>query len=175
MCRALISFVMLLQVPFCALAAASPTPSALMQRIAAGGAQAVLVSVYSNDDEWHALLSGIASGNRAWLRVAVALHPVADAGASSQIKLAVGEALEHRPQTVLEIAVPTFTVKDICDGPDIDDKRYNSYNLAVTAIARREHMLSAASIPQLASLRDSCIQQLRESRLPIARFYGVQQ
>jgi len=60
---------------------------------------------------WQQLLAGIATGTEAWLKVAVALQAVSDAGSAEQLELAVGEALEHRPSNVLRLAIPTFPLE----------------------------------------------------------------
>jgi hypothetical protein len=151
------------------------TPEAVSQRIASTGARATLGAIYEDYRAWQELLAGIATGTPGWLKLAVRLQRVSDAGASEQLKLAAGEALEHRPRTVLELAVPAFGIEYVCGVPDVDDVRYASYDLAVQAIEQRKRMLLSVTIPRLRAVRDQCIATLEEARSPLARFYEVPQ
>ena len=160
--------------PCLALPGASLTPDEVLGRIAKLGAAPTLDAMYEDGGEWRQVLSGIASGDRHWLRVAVELHPTSDAGPSRQLELATGEALEHHPGAVLEIAVPVIGIRSVCSGPDVDDKRYDSFELSTKAIERRKRMLRGVSGSGLVAVRNRCIQQLEASKAGIAKFYGVQ-
>jgi len=172
MLRAVFYVVMLW--PCLALPQASLTPDDVLGRIAKLGARPTLDAMYEDGGEWHQVLSGIATGERHWLKVAVELHPTSDAGPSRQLELATGEALEHHPSTVLEIAVPVIGIRSVCGGPDVDDKRYDSFELSTRAIEMRKRMLRTVSETGLLALRNRCIQQLEASKAGIAKFYGVQ-
>lgn len=87
------------------------------------------------------VLSGIASGTSSWLAVARDLRPVSDAGASQQLDLAVGEALEHRPGNVLRLAIPPFVLGTVCGGPDMDDARYDGARRVMRAVELRQRRL----------------------------------
>ena len=85
----------------CALSLAAATLPAedIKARIKTHGANATLRSVYGDELVWSNLLSGIATGDKEWLRIATQLRPVADAGSGEQLDQAVGEALEHHRAT----------------------------------------------------------------------------
>jgi hypothetical protein len=148
------------------------TVGVVANSVASIGPSATLQRIYGNNTQWSALLSGIASGGQNWLRVANQLKRVADGGASEQLSLAVGEALEHRPANVLAIAVPEFSISDACGGPDVDDPRFDSYELSMAAINRRQRMVHALRDDSLKSLRDRCISELESAKSGIAHFYG---
>jgi hypothetical protein len=154
---------------------AQPTIStdSVAQRIAIDGAKKTVDAMYQNGMEWRQLLTAVATGDEQWLRVAVQLYSGTDAGTTSQLRNSIGEALEHQPQTVLKIVNPALGISGICEAPDVDDKRYDSYSLSTKAIEKRKKMLGAITDPLLAGVRDQCIKELNDSKRGIARFYGV--
>jgi hypothetical protein len=140
--------------------------------VASIGAVATLSRIYEDNAQWSGLLAGVARGERNWLRVANELKRVADGAAAEQLGLSVGEALEHRPANVLTIAVPEFSIAIVCGAPDIDDPRFDSYELSMAAISRRLQMLHALRDVSLKPLRDSCVDELNSAKADIAHFYG---
>lgn len=60
----------------------------------------------------------------------------------------------------------------ICGGPDVDDPRFDSYKLSMSAIARRLRMVRAVYDEALIPTRDSCVAELEKTRAEVARFYG---
>ena len=154
-----------------ALAQPTLSPQSVLNSAGSLGARATLERLYNDQRQWSALLAGIATGTPSWLNVATTLHVVSDAGSSEQLSLAVGEALEHRPTNVLRLAVPNFSLEVLCDGPDLDDPRFNSYRLSIAAIERRQAKLRSIHDPSLAALRDSCVAELEKARANLARFY----
>jgi hypothetical protein len=170
MLRVLISLAVL---PLAAFAQGAVTPEAIGSRISSVGAKPALAEIYADQTTWHRVIAGIASGETAWIKVSVELHRVSDAGASEQLELAVGEALGHRPLSVLKVAIPAFGIARVCGGPDVDDDRYNSYALSAKVIEKRKRMVRTISDPSLRAMRDKCLGSLEESKLGIARFYGA--
>jgi hypothetical protein len=154
-------------------ASAQSTAAQIDNRITRYGAERTLWAIYADDDQWSNLLAQIARGEEPWLRVANRLRKVTDAGASEQLDLAVGEALEHAPERVLRLSVPVFGVGEVCGGPDMDDARYGSYELSIRAIDRREAQLRSVTVPHLRAVRDKCVASLEASKSAVARFYGV--
>ena len=149
-------------------------PEALLQEINLKGARAVVIELYKNSNVWDAVLKKIATGNRSWLEIAVALRPGSDAGSSEMLTLAVGEALEHNPTTVLQVAPKAFQLSSVCSGPDVDDHRYDSYELSMKAINRRIEKLSTIKDRSLLNPSKKCIGHLEESKKGIAQFYGIE-
>jgi hypothetical protein len=116
-------------------------------------------------------LRQIAAGTDAWLKVAVALHPGSDAGASQMLTLSIGEALENAPESVFKIVLGEFQLNSICGAPDLDDYRYGSYELAMEAIKKRQTRISGVTASELGSACSQCIQLLEKAKDDIAMFY----
>jgi hypothetical protein len=162
-----------LTLPFAAVAQNDLTPSSVMAEIQESGASATVFQLYEDNSLWSALLKNIENGKPAWLKVASVLRGGSDAGASEQLVLAVGEALEHNPEAVLEITVSLMGI-GICGAPDVDDSRYDSYALSIAAIERRKAMVAKVLRPDLESLRGKCMQELELAKKGIGQFYGMQ-
>ena len=155
-----------------ALAQPTLTPQSVLNSAASLGARSTLERLYNDQRHWSALLAGIATGTSAWLDVATTLHVVSDAGSSEQLGSAVGEALEHRPANVLALAIPNFLLEVVCGAPDVDDPRFDSYELSMAAIERREAKLRAIHKHTLVALREACISELEKAKGDMAHFYG---
>jgi hypothetical protein len=163
---------MLIAVSLTASAESLLTPAAISEQVATHGAQQTLRTIYKDTVQWAKLLTNISSGTPEWLGVANQLRQGSDAGASEEIGYAVGEALEHSPVTVLTLSIPIFRLDELCAGPDIDDQRFNSYDLAAATIVRRQQALRSVSAESLVKLRDACVGELEKSKGSIARFFG---
>ena len=149
------------------------TPAGKLQtRIEKEGADLVLKDLYSNDDVWAETLAMIATGDQQWLVIANKLRSVSDSGASTQLANAVGEALSFSPINVLEISTERFSLDEICSGPDVDDTRFDSYELSSQEIDKRIAMLGQVGGEELASKVNKCVDLLKQSRKHIAEFYG---
>jgi hypothetical protein len=145
------------------------------QRIAEVGPHTTVAEMYADPSIWTAVLSGVSSGEANWIKVAIKLRQSSDAAASQELELALGEALEHQPQAVLEIAGPALGLQVICAGPDVDDKRYDSYALSIRAIDARVAMVRSLSDTRVAAARERCLGALEASKSGLARFYKVDQ
>jgi hypothetical protein len=146
-------------------------PKAIMNEVLKRGSNTIISELYSHPNVWNFVLQKIATGAKSWLRVAVALHPGSDAGASEMLALSVGEALENSPEDVFRITLKEFQLESICSGPDIDDIRYNSYELAIKAIKRRQNRILAISNLKFKNAGEKCVQILEKSKDEVARFY----
>jgi len=164
---------------FCLLAGENITisyyrdPKAIINEVSKRGADVIVSELYSTDEAWKFVLRNIAVGTEPWLKVAVALHPGSDAGASEMLNLSVGEALENTPENVFRFTLQEFQLNTICSGVDIDDPRYNSYELSMKAIKRRQDRIAGISHPDLRDVAKRCIQILEESKAGIAKYYGI--
>lgn len=111
-----------------ALALASPTAvaadgasaQALLKRIASDGGRKVLWDLWEHERQFDQVVSGIESGDPSWLKVAVALKPFSDAGASPSINYAVARALPNAPERVLALTTHGFNVEEVCTSPFIE-------------------------------------------------------
>lgn len=149
------------------------SPKTTIEEINKRGARGIVAELYSHPNEWNAVLRNIASGDKSWLRVAVALHPGSDAGSSEMLTNSVGKALENAPENVFKIASKEFQLSSICGAPDLDDDRYNSYTLAINAIDLRQNKISTIANPELSKLGKKCIQLLEASKADVKSFYDA--
>jgi len=88
------------------------------------------------------------------------------------LTLSVGEALEMVPANVFKVTLSEFQLKSICGMPDLDDARYGSYELAISAIQKRQNRISAVTDSVLRAASIECIQSLEDSKDEIRKFYG---
>ncbi len=137
------------------------------------GAKKVCISLYDDEKKWHDLLRNIASGDKEWLKVAFSLREGSDAGASEMLILAVGEALEHNPENVFKFTLDSFILNQICGGPDVDDIRYNSYELSIEAVNKRIEKVSSVKDENLKEKCDECLRHLSDAKKHIANFYQI--
>ncbi len=150
-------------------------PQAILNEVNAKGASSVVSELYKDLNAWYSVLRNIATGEKEWLRVAIALQPGAQAGSYNMLQVRLGEALEHNPENVLIMTAYKYVTPFICGGPDIDDKRYGTYELAMEAIKRRQEKVRAITNPKLKEICDDCLKSLEQSKTNMARFYQVNQ
>jgi len=149
------------------------TPKSIIHQVQSRGAEVVVSELYRDWNIWNSILKKIASADEDWLRTAVALRAGSDAGTSEMLELSVGEALENNPVNVFRVTLKAFQLNSICSGPDVDDFRYNSYELSIKAINQRIRKVSAVTDRTLESTCKKCIHHLEASKVEIARFYGI--
>ena len=148
-------------------------PHTILNEVNTKGANIVVSELYKNWNAWYSVLRNIATGEKKWLKVAIALQPGAQGGAYDMLKVTLGEALEHNPENVLKMMAYKYGTPFICGAPDIDDDRYGTYELAMEAIRRREEQVRAITNPKLQEICESCLKSLELSKANMARFYGV--
>ena len=174
----LIAFMVLILVPVSLYATGMdkvtgfPTPESILHDIKSRGTRSVLKDLYDNETVWRSIMQGIAFGNESWLKVAVALRPGSDAGASEMLALAIGEALEQNSYGVLALATQSFELSEICGGPDVDDIRYDSLEFATKAIELRIAKVASIKDSSLLTVAKMCLRYLENSKKDVARFYG---
>ena len=148
--------------------AAAPTPVALLQEIDRQGAQAVLLAVYDDDPRWQQVLDGIASGSRAWLRVAERFKRVAREQ-SEELTVAVSRALEKEPANALAILGDEFDADDVCSLNTLEESLGRNYALALGRVEKRERGVARVTDPALRPRRDECLGFLRELKREVVR------
>ncbi|NIA03659.1 MAG: hypothetical protein GWP12_03925, partial [Nitrospirae bacterium] len=94
-----------------AVAADGPSAQAVLNRIANEGGRKVLWDLWEHQRDFEQVTSGIESGDPSWLKVAAALKPYSDAGASLSINYAVARALPKAPERVLALTTHGFKVE----------------------------------------------------------------
>ncbi len=148
-------------------------PDAIINEIKSRGAVAVVAELTKDWSVWNFICDEIATGDQTWLKAAVALKVGTDADSSEMLDLALGEALEHEPENVFKIAANTFELVFICGAPDVDNARYNSYELSMKAIDLRIKKVAAVKDQSLQKMSRECLKYLDESKKGIAEFFQV--
>jgi hypothetical protein len=134
-----------------------PSAHALLGRIAKEGGRKVLWDLWERDEAFGRVVSGIESGDPSWLKVALALRPFSDGGASLSINYAVARALPKAPNRVLALVGHGFAVGDICTSPFIEP------DPGVAEAYERQALvaLSKVKAPALAPIAAECSKQVR--------------
>lgn len=154
---------------------AYPTsPEAISKEISKRGPKEVLSELWRDRVAWDRLRAGIATGAESWLTVALLLRPASDAGATRDLRLALGEALGSSPERVLQLSLKPHDIAAVCSGVDIDDPRFDSYELATAEVERRVQTVSTITEPQLEQAKADCLAELRASDPHLRRFYRVE-
>lgn len=150
-------------------------PEIIISEIKSHGARTMVLELTKDWNVWDSICDKIASGDSAWLKAAAKLQEGTDAGASETLDLALGEALEHDPKNVFKIVGRTLDLESICRAPDVDNARYNSYDLSMKAINLRINKVAAVKDLSLQNMRRKCLQYLEESKKGVAEFYQVKE
>lgn len=141
----------------------------LTSEIQKEGAKTTLRSVYSSG-YWQAFLKCVAGGDKRWVTIATSFRGVSD-GATDELNSVIGEALGNQPEIVLTIAPPVFSLDEICSAPDVDDPRFNSYELSIKEIRHRKLALHKVHRKNLLKDVATCQKDLEEAKADAARFY----
>jgi hypothetical protein len=140
----------------------------LLARVNRSGAEAVARDVTGSLGTWQAVLRGVNSGQREWLRVAEALRPALDAGASEDLTASLAEALSRAPSALLSMAGTDiegrrcpFTLPEVCGNyiaHDDDGARAREFLL------RQYSAVKTVSQTVLAAKRQSCLDLIAKSQ-----------
>jgi hypothetical protein len=147
---------------------ADAAATALLERIEAEGAQAVLLEIYEDDRQWQPVLRGVASGSPAWLRVGVLLKRVARIQAE-ELTVSLSRALEKQPAAVLALLGDAFDADDVCSLNTLEQSLGKDYAAALRTVEARERAVSRVSDPDLLQPRDECLGFLRELKREVVR------
>jgi hypothetical protein len=133
------------------------SPQALLGRIAKEGGHKVLEDLWEGDGDFGRVTAGIESGEPSWLKVAVALRPFSDAGASLSLDYAVARALPKAPDRVMALVGHGFAMEDICTSPFIEP------DPGIAEAYERQAMaaLSKVKVPALVPIAVECSKQVR--------------
>jgi hypothetical protein len=115
--RLLFRFLLLAIVPIAILAAESSgvERAKLLADIGSNGPSKVVEKLYAPGGRWPSVMAKISEGRDDWLKVAVALRPGTDGGASEELDEAIFLALGSAPDAVLKLLKQRkFTVEFVC-------------------------------------------------------------
>jgi hypothetical protein len=145
--------------------------STLLEEVNSKGATAVVRSLWGKP-AWQSVTEKIASGDAAWIDVALALRKGSDAGATSELHSAMFLALGRNPAYVLRTAEPQYSLSEICAGR-VDPPP--TFQEALAELTRTRAAVEQVQARELQSQKDLCLAKLREGEGHLKRFFGVQE
>jgi hypothetical protein len=146
----------------------NPTP--LMEQVKKVGAKSVVFTLWEKRGEWASVMNRIASGQEAWVELAIALCPGSDAGAATDLHDAMFQALGQNPAYVLRRAEPTYPLSDLCGGRD---DPLATYKDAITEQERIIAAVKAVKSEELNSKKEACLSKLEEGKGHLRRYFGI--
>jgi hypothetical protein len=139
--------------------AASLQPDKVLESISKQGAQAVVAALWESGSQWNDVMVGVATGSQQWLKVAVALRPGTDAGASEELDEAVFLALKPSAAAVLQLLKSgRFETATVCSsniGIDYSPEKSRRF------IQERIRTLGNVNHTDTKAVRDQCLSQLQ--------------
>jgi hypothetical protein len=130
------------------------------------GARDVLEWLHDHPKRLFAVLEGIRSADRAWLKVGQDLFAGADAGYAYEINLAFGDALPKSPEAVLEMAPELDVTCGSIDSPFIEN-----LEKALLEVSRREKTVREVGNSALTKQKARCLEALSQLRTAIPKGY----
>lgn len=131
----------------------------VLSEIKLGGAANVARRIDADAGYGRSVISGIATGDSAWLDVAGSLTPASSA-AEASLSISLASALPRAPDRVLALLGPKYPVEDVCNIPFLEPEStlVTSYHdQAAAALARVQS-------PALLKTRDECRATLDRAR-----------
>ena len=147
------------------LVSASPIGSgkAILLNIQMRGAEYVYKQ-YDSQDEWNAVLEKIETGDKDWLKVAVAFYQVSDAGPAEMLIYATGVALAKSPHNALAIAAPVMSIEGVCGYPDMADPRFDTKKQTLAYLNARIDAVSNLNQKDVSDRKEQCLEMLHKTR-----------
>lgn len=151
------------------------TIESIKDGISKHGARKTIDLVYKDHNAWTSVLVNVASGQEDWVKVAIQLYQGSDGGSAEMLILALGEALERNPGTVLKNIASVIDIRNVCGSPDIDSDRYNSSVKAIAAIEQRKKMVEGVDDRNLISMKHECLVYLEKAKRSVSDFFDSEQ
>jgi hypothetical protein len=149
---------------------AQEDPQSLTRQVNKTTARWVIWKLWENRGSWNNVMKGIASGEEAWVELAIALYPGSDAGTATDLHDAMFQALGQNPTYVLRRAEPTYPLSDLCGG------RHDPLATYKDAITEQEQTIAAVMMveaKELQSKKEACLSKLEEGKGDLRRFFEV--
>jgi hypothetical protein len=158
------------------------TLSALTNSISAssiGSGESILLNIqvrgaeyvykqYDSQDEWNAVLGRIETGDKDWLKVAVAFYQVSDAGPAEMLIYATGVALAKSPHNALAIAAPAMSIEGVCGYPDMADPRFETKKQTLAYLDARIDAVSNLNQKDISDRKEQCLEMLHKTRKEVS-------
>ena len=131
----------------------------VLSEIKLGGAANVARRIDADASFGRSVMSGIATGDSAWLDVAGSLTP-ASAAAEASLSIALASALPRAPDRVLALLGPKYPVENVCNIPFLEPESTLVTSYHDQAAAALDRVQSAS----LLRTRDGCRSTLDRAR-----------
>jgi hypothetical protein len=159
-----IGFILLLSLVETAIGASASVTSLRANDVLADvrtrGARAVVESLWTNSEQWDTVMRNISHGRSEWLKVAVALHPGTDGGASEMLDEALFLALKPAPIAVLQLLQEhQFQSALVCSSNIGTD--YTSEESRRLVEERIKVLMNLSGQMNTLPVRDECLKGLR--------------
>lgn len=131
----------------------------VLSEIKLGGATGVSRRIDSDENFGRSVMSGIATGDSAWLEVADQITPASSA-AEASLSIALAEALLHSPERTLRLLGDKYQVEEVCGIPFLKADSLavlSYYDSAITALQR-------LGLDSVWSVRNACRTALADAR-----------
>ena len=136
------------------------------------GMSVVVQNLFQRPDQWVVIQRQIEGADANWVQFSAEMFYYADAGAREMLAHSLAGALDRAPSLLLTLAKSKqLNTSDFCVGPDVDDDRYATLDLAMTALRRRVVAVDSVSAPDLNSYKNACLENLEDARIGIVRFF----
>ena len=165
-CRLGIALAVYVGVSACAQAATCPTANEVRSETKRVGPKATLDAAYADTKRWNCVLEGIESTSPSWLSIASSLRSASDAGASSELGVALVNAFEKNPSAVLavtpkEAAPGKLSVQTVCNPAIEPPQGYRAF------FDQIEVKLVALKAESLGVKKERCLDIVRRARLAL--------
>jgi hypothetical protein len=148
-------------------------PQATIHEVSRRGASEVVAELSNQERKWYYVMDKIATGEQAWLKVAVVLRPGSDAGSTEEIFEALGQALKTNPKEVLGLISKDFPLEYVCSWPVVGTPPCTTYELCLKEIEDRQKSVMSVSSRNLRDLCKRCLSSLENGKRQIAESYGI--
>jgi len=140
------------------------TPKSLQAQIEKQGVKPLLEALFSDQTAVNMVLLSMDSGDAEWLALAKRFGAVAEGQNLAMIGMAVGEALQWRPQAVLGWQQDLFPLPKLCGLQGLYEWRTMSQQLALTALDRRIAAVERVADESLRAKRSLCLMSLAQAK-----------
>jgi len=128
-------------------------PIVVVEDIKRLGEKAVVRSLRKNKKQWKSLMSSISSGEQAWINVGLLLLLSATGAASSDLRIALEDALIAAPVTTTRSISPRSPNLRVICGPSA----HLEYHLAENSIDQRLSAVASVLVQENPSLTDASL------------------
>lgn len=136
-------------------------PWIIQTKVHLSGPKVVYKPLAYREDLWDIVLTGVKTGNKKWLRVAVALFPALDIHPGEEMISAVSTVIDKNPSGAIDVLIPIYGPDIVCGYQDEEEP------VTLLTAERRLNLLSRieSSIKNVKAL-EGCRQVIKKNLQP---------